>query len=224
MACSVSDLVPLRQARITTTPTRTAKPTFTATATATPTLVPSLTPTPSNTPTDTPPPTDTPLPSDTPSPTLTPSITPTPSPTIRPTATRRPPPTRTPVPVPTKTPPPPFTIAIVKGYPDCTGYAAVTGIVKHANGSPYPGVAVGVWSTTWAGAVGTSKADGRFDVLLSGMPFGGYQVAVVRLETCGQLNGLETAIQCQRLSNVKDVTVTENCNLNRRTDLEITGP
>ncbi len=227
LACSASDLVPQRGASITATPSRTPKPTFTATATATPTLMPSLTPTPSNTPTNTPPPTDTPLPSDTPTVTLTPTVTSTPPPTVPPTATRRPPaprPTNTRVPVPTNTPAPAFRVAIVTGRPDCTGFAAVTGTVKHSNGSPYPGVAVGVWSPTWVGAVGISKADGKFDVLLSGLPFGEYEVAVVKPDTCAQQDGVTTAIECQRLSNITEVSVTENCRLNRVTELSVTGP
>jgi len=224
MACSASNLVPQRHSRITTTPTRTPKPTFTASATATSTLVPSATPTPSQTPTDTPPPTDTPLPSDTPLPTLTPTETLTPSPTVPPTARPRPRPTNTPVPKPTNTPAPPFKVAIVRGYPHCGGYAGVTGIVKHANGSPFAGVSVGVWSPTWVGSVGISNADGKFDIPLTNVPFGEYQVAVVKQETCAQEYGLPTAIQCQRLSNVMKITVTENCNVNRVTELAITGP
>jgi hypothetical protein len=116
-------------------------------------------------------------------------------------------------------------VTIVKGYPNCaSGYAAVTGFVKHASGSPYPGVAVGVWSSTWVGALGISEANGKFDVLLSGKPFGEYQVAVVKQDTCAQQDGVTTAIQCQRLSNVVKVSVTENCNLNRVTELLVTGP
>jgi hypothetical protein len=227
LACSASDLVPVRQARITNTPTRTPKPTFTPAATATNTLVPSPTPSPSHTPTVTPVPTDTPLPTDTPAPTLTPSITPTPQPTVPPTATRRPPtprPPNTPVPQPTKTPAPPFSVSIVRGYPHCGGYAGVTGYVKHGNGAPYPGVSVGVWSPLWVGAVGTSGADGKFDVPLTNVPFGDYQVAVIKLDTCAQQDGLPTAIQCQRLSNVTKISVTENCNVNRVTELAVTGP
>lgn len=227
LACSAADLVPQRQARITATATRTPKPTFTATATATSTLVPSLTPTPSNTPTNTPPPTDTPLPSDTPPPSMTPTETLTPSPTVPPTATRRPAaprPTNTRVPPPTETPAPAFTVTIARGYPHCGGYAGVTGLVKHGNGSPFPGVAVGVWSPTWVGAVSPSKPDGKFDIPLTNVPYGEYQVAVVKLDTCAQQDGQPTAIQCQRLSNVAKVTVTEDCKVNRVTELAIVGP
>lgn len=221
LACSASNLLPLRQAAITSTATRTPKPTFTAPPTATNTLAPSLTPSPSSTPTNTP------LPTDTPPPSLTPTETLTPSPTIPPTATRRPPtprPTNTPVPVPTQTSAPPFSVKIVRGIARCDGFAAVTGTAQHFNKAPYPGVAVGVWSSTWAGAVGISKADGKFDILLSNMPFGEYQVAVVKLETCGEQNGLPTAIDCQLLSNTVKVSVTENCNVNRVTELAVYGP
>jgi hypothetical protein len=230
LACSLSQLVPERQSRVTSTATRTPKPTFTATSTPTRTPVPTLTPTPSNTPTNTPVPTDTPIPTDTPVPTLTPSDTPTLPPTDTPTATTRPTarptrrPTNTPIPPPTKVPPPPFTGSIIRGYSHCGGYAGVTGQVKHGNGSPFPDVAVGVWSGTWVGAVSVSQSDGKFDVPLTNVPYGEYQVAVVKLDTCAQQDGRPTAIQCQRLSNVVKVTVTEDCNVNRVTEVGFTGP
>jgi hypothetical protein len=97
-------------------------------------------------------------------------------------------------------------------------------MVKHAGGSPYPGVAVGVWSPTWVGAVGISQADGKFDVPLTNVPPGEYSVAVVRLETCAQQDGQPTAIECQRLSNVLKVTKTEHCNVNQVTEVSFQGP
>jgi len=231
VACSVPQFLPRRQARITATPTRTPKPTFTATVTPTNTLPPTATPTPTNTATPTPVPTDTPPPTETPTPTLSPTITDTPPPsptasaTIRPTPrpTRRP--TNTPVPRPTNTPPPPFTGNIIRGYPHCGGYAGVTGHVLHANGSPYPGVAIGVWGDIWQGRVRVSEADGKFEVPLSDLSPGHYKVAVVKLETCSLRDGLPTAVDCQKLSNViTGVTFTEDCNVNRVTEIEFRGP
>jgi len=243
VACSLSQLGPEKQGRTTLLPpvaTRTPKPTFTATATWTPTLAPTNTPTPTSTSTPTPlptntlPPTNTPPPTDTPvstaTPTLIPTLTDTPPPTHTPTATvkptpkPKPSPTKTPTPKPTNTPPPPFTGKIVRGHPHCGGYAGVTGLTKHANGAGYPGVAVGVWGGAWGGRVSISEADGKYEVPLSDLPPGHYFVAVVRLETCGQRDGQPTAIDCQRLSNVLEVTVTEFCEVNRVTEVDFTGP
>jgi hypothetical protein len=100
----------------------------------------------------------------------------------------------------------------------------VTGMVKHAGGAPYPGVAIGVWSNAWVGRVGISQADGKFDVPLTDLPPGGFSVAVVRLESCPQQDGQATAIDCQRLSNVLKITVTEDCNVNKVTEVEFSGP
>jgi hypothetical protein len=85
-------------------------------------------------------------------------------------------------------------------------------------------VAVGVWSNLWAGRVGVSEADGKVEVTLSDLPPGHYKVAVVKLQTCGQRDGQPTAVDCQRLSNVVEVTVTEYCEVNRVTDMEFWGP
>ncbi len=229
-ACSLSQLVPTREARTTATPTRTLQPTFTATVTPTRTQTPSATPPPTNTATPTPRPTNTPLPTDTPPPTLTPTETLTPLPsntptqTPKPTARPKPKPSKTPVPKPTSPPPPPFTGSIVRGYPHCGGYSGVTGQVKHGNGAPYPGVAVAVWSNTWVGAVTTSQPDGKFELSLNNVPVGHYKVAVVKLDTCEKQGDLATGISCQRLSNVIEVTKTEDCNVNRVTELDFTGP
>jgi len=217
LACSLSELRPERQAGLSATPTRTPKPTFTATSTATRTLTPSPTPTPSNTPTSTPVATDTPIPTDTPTPTLSPTITVTPLPSNTPTATavptRRPTsrPTTRPTPRPTNTPAPPFVGRIVGGSARCDGYTAVTGFVKHADGSAYPGVAVGVWSDAWEGRVTTSLPDGKYDLSLGGVPPGTFKVAVVRLETCGQREGAPTAMDCAVRSNIISVVTTEQC-------------
>lgn len=97
-------------------------------------------------------------------------------------------------------------------------------MVEHANGAPYPGVAVGVWGNKWAGRVGISESSGKFEVPLSDVPPAHYFVAVVRLETCELRNGQPTAIDCQRLSNVLEVTKTEDCNVNRVSEVEFTGP
>lgn len=232
-ACSLSQLDPRQATLVTVAPTRTPQPTYTATSTGTATFTPSPTPMPSNTPTATQPPTatpvptDTPKPTDTPSPTLSPTASDTPSPTPVPTDTRRPaprPPTQTPVPQPTKTPPPPFTGTIIRGHPNCGGYAGVTGRVKHGNGSPYPGVAVGVWSSSWSGAVRVSDADGKYEVPLTNLPPGQFMIAVVKLETCSEIDGQPTASGCQRLSKPIEFTITEDCNVNKVTEIDFTGP
>jgi hypothetical protein len=233
LACSISQLRPERQASVTATPSRTPKPTFTATATATHTLTPSPTPTPSNTPTNTPIATNTPLPTDTPPPTLTPTNTATPLPTNTPRPTTRPTsrptrgPTAVPTPGPTKPPPLPFSGTIVRGDTHCGGYRGVTGFVKHANGSVYPGVSIGVWSDAWSGQATTSEASGKYEVPLANVPPGKFKVAVVRLETCNQQDGRPTAADCQRLSNVIEVTITENCTgagANQVSTVDFTGP
>jgi hypothetical protein len=101
----------------------------------------------------------------------------------------------------------------------------VTGYVRHASGDPYAGVAVGVWSDSWKGRVGISEADGKYEVSLSDLPPGHYKVAVVKLQTCGQLDGRPTAVDCQFLSNIiTGVTVTEFCDVNRVTDIDFYGP
>jgi len=233
VACSFSQLSAQRQARITATPTRTPKPTFTASATPTRTLTPSPTPLPTNTPTNTPIATDTPLPTDTPPPTLTATNTPLPAPTAVPTATRRPTarptarPARTATPKPTKPPAPSFQLDIVRGSTQCSGYRAVTGFVKHANGSPYPGVAIGVWNDAWQGRVAVSEASGKFDLNLTDVAVGKFKVAAVRLETCGQADGQPTASNCKLISNVREVTTTEKCEgagANQVTEVKVTGP
>ncbi len=238
-ACSLAQLGSQKQASVTSTPTRTPKPTFTPTATATTTLTPSPSPRPTDTPTQTPVPTntpvstDTPLPTDTPPPTLTPTITDTPRATDTPTATPRPTarptrrPTKVPTPAPTKPPPPPFTGTVVRGYTQCSGYLGVTGRVLHANGAPYPDVAVGVWSNAWQGRVSVSEGDGKYELPLSDVPTGTFTVAVVRLETCGQRDGQPTAVDCQRISNVVSVTTTDNCTgagANQVTEVDFRGP
>ncbi|MGD9316753.1 MAG: hypothetical protein PVG56_07970 [Anaerolineae bacterium] len=112
----------------------------------------------------------------------------------------------------------------MRGYPHCGGYAGVTGTVLRANGDPFPGVAVGVWGGTWDGEVRVSQADGKYDIPLTNVPYGRYQVAIVRVETCEQRDGLPTAVNCQRRSNVVDITVTEFCEVNRVTEVEFRGP
>jgi hypothetical protein len=145
--------------------------------------------------------------------------------TPKPTNTPKAKPTSTPVRKPTNTPPPPFSGTIVRNYPHCGGYAGVTGHVFHGNGAPYAGAAVGVWSDTWQGRVGVSEADGKYDVPLTDVPPGHFRVAVVKLDTCVLLDGQPTAVNCKRLSNViSDVTVTEDCTVNRVTEIDFRGP
>lgn len=97
----------------------------------------------------------------------------------------------------------------------------------HASGAPYPGVAVGVWSDAWQGRVSVSEGDGKFELPLSDVPPGTFRVAVVRLETCGQRDGLPTAVDCQRRSNEVPVTTTEDCtgaDANQVTEVDFRGP
>lgn len=56
------------------------------------------------------------------------------------------------------------------------------------------------------------------------MPFGSYEVAAVKLDTCAQQGGQATAVDCQRLSNVVKVTVTEDCKVNRVSEVDFSGP
>jgi hypothetical protein len=98
----------------------------------------------------------------------------------------------------------------------------------HANGDPHPNVYVGVWADAWEGLVsGPSKADGKYDVNLGGIPPGKFKVAVVRLESCTQREGYSTAVYCERLSNVVEVTTTANCtgdNAVQAPQVNFTGP
>jgi hypothetical protein len=233
MACSLSDLGPRQQASTTATPTRTPRPTFTPTVTATRTLMPTDTPTATPRPSNTPIPSDTPPPSNTPTQTAIPTITETPPPSATPTATRRPTarptrrPTTPPTPRPTRTPPPPFSGTIVRGDTNCGGYAGVTGYVRHANGDPYPGVAIGVWTDIWQGRVAVSEPDGKYEITLSDLPPGTFRVAAVRLQTCSQRDGLPTAVDCQRISNITNISVTEKCTgagANQVTTIDFSGP
>jgi len=151
-----------------------------------------------------------------PTPTLPPTSTPqpplvTPAPTV--TAKRQPAATRvkTATPSPSTTPAPPFIGKFVDGGSRCDGFALVTGFVTHAGKTPYPGVAVGVWSDVWYGEVATTEASGKFDLLLSGKPVGKYYVAVVKPGTCAQVAGLTAVRTCQRRSNVLEATLTAKC-------------
>jgi hypothetical protein len=233
--------LPVRQAREAATVTQTAQPTsvamgqptFTATAqpTFTTTALPSDTPAPSATrpPTLTPEPTL--APTDTPSPTLTATAAPTSTPTPRPrtaTPSQKPPtPTRKPAPKPTQTPAPPFAGRVVSNTPRCDGYVAVWGYVKHRDNSPYPGVSIGVWSDPWEGQVLQSEGSGKWDLQLGGLPRGKYYVAVVEASTCGWKPDGLAARDCRRLSNVLEVTTTEECSgpsANQVTEVLFTVP
>lgn len=97
----------------------------------------------------------------------------------------------------------------------------------HANGAPYPGVAVGVWSDAWQGRVSVSEDSGKYELSLSDVPAGTFQIAVVRLETCSQRDGLPTAVDCQRVSAVIRVATTDNCtgtDANQVTEVDFRGP
>jgi hypothetical protein len=240
LACSLSQPGLLKEARVSPTPTRTPRPTYTTTPTQMPTPTFSATPIPSPTPTasPTPLPTNTPLPSPLPTETLppTPDVTstqtpvPTPlgtaTPTVRPTRspTRRP--TNTPVPQPTNTPPPPFTGNVVIGYANCS-WNGVEGVVSHAGGGGYGDVAVGVWSDEWWGSVTTTEPSGKFSLPLRNVPLGTFWVAVVQWETCGQHGDSRSAVECNRLSNRVEITITEHCKgpgASNSAVIEFTGP
>lgn len=104
----------------------------------------------------------------------------------------------------------------------------MTGLVRHAGGAPYPGVAVGVWSDGWAGHVTVSEANGKYEIPLTGLPPGKYRVAVVRIETCSEQDGRTTAANCTLLSNiVGDVITTQYCQgegANQVTEIDFAGP
>jgi hypothetical protein len=115
----------------------------------------------------------------------------------------------------------------MRGYTNCD-YAGVTGLVKHADGSPLPGVAVGVWSDTWEGKVSVSEASGKYDVGLAGIPPGMFKAAVVKLDSCSQQDGRVTAKDCKFLSNlVSGIVITEQCQgegANQVTEVDFVGP
>jgi hypothetical protein len=104
----------------------------------------------------------------------------------------------------------------------------VTGLVKRANGAPYSGVAVGVWSDAWVGHVSVSEPNGKYELPLSGLPPGTFRVAVVKQDTCSQQDGRTTASNCVVLSNIiENVTTTENCEgdgANQVTEIDFVGP
>ena len=198
--------------------TRTPKPTFTATATPTRTARPSSTPTakdmptPTATQTNTPPPTATP----TQTPTNTATLEPTSMPTAEPTATRKPtplpttaPPGPTDTPAPTNTPAPPFSGTVVDRTKNC-GTKGVWGYVEHENGTPYPGIRVGVWSDGWAGRLSTpAEADGKYTLVLNDLPAGEFKVVVVEPDTCSTEGGELAAAHCDHLSEPITVALNE---------------
>lgn len=104
----------------------------------------------------------------------------------------------------------------------------MTGVVRHANGAPYPGVAVGVWSDAWSGHVSVSEPSGKYELPLSGLPPGTFKVAVVKQDTCGQQDGRITADNCVRLSNtLPNIITTAHCageGANQVTEIDFAGP
>lgn len=158
MGCSLG---PIGAARVTATPTKTARPLFTATLTPMASPVPTETPLPTNTPV---PPTDTPWPTETPQPTATPLPTETPLPPTEeavPTETPVPPtdtpapPTNTPQPAATNTPAPPTAtpkpkvdfrvqeiVAFEDGSLSKSGLHNVYITVVDAGGAPLDGIIV----------------------------------------------------------------------------------
>ena len=104
----------------------------------------------------------------------------------------------------------------------------MTGLVKHASGAPFGGVAVGVWSDAWAGRVSVTESNGKYELPLTDVPPGTFRVAVVKLETCSQQGGQPTASNCQMISNiVGGVSTTAHCqgaDANQVTEIEFVGP
>mgnify|MGYP001049925150 CR=1 FL=1 len=103
----------------------------------------------------------------------------------------------------------------------------MTGAVVHSNGTAYGGVAIGVWSAEWRGAVTTSEPNGKFEIPLNNVPPGSFHVAVVKLETCGHRDGDPTARDCERLSNVVDMVTTAHCQGDgavQVTEMDFVGP
>jgi len=84
-------------------------------------------------------------------------------------------------------------------------------LVKNRGGAPLADVAVGVWSSEWDGRVAVSEVSGKYSLQLLGLPPGEFQVAVVRLDTCGQRDGQPTAAGCERLSSIVRVTMSTEC-------------
>ena len=234
-------ILPVRQGRVAATATQTRQPTSvamgqpTSTATGRPTFTATVLPSDTPAPTATRPPTSTPAPTlaptDTPSPTLTITPAPTSTPTPRPrtaTPTQKPAtPTQKPRPKPTQTPAPPFAGRIVSNTARCDGFVAVIGYVTHRDNSSYPGVSIGVWSDPWEGDVFQSEGTGKWDRQLGALPRGKYYVAVVEASTCGWKPDGLAAADCRRLSNVLEVTTTEECTgagANQVTEVLFTGP
>lgn len=109
--------------------------------------------------------------------------------------------------MPTSTPVLPFTGSVLGSTPNC-GTMGVWGYVKIENGSPYPGVIIGVWTDAWDGRVSApSEADGKYTVLLTDLPAGTFRVAVVDVGTCSLHDGVPTARGCDRLSEPVEVTL-----------------
>ena len=215
----------------TATPSQTPAPSPTATSTHTVSATPTATPTATRTPTRTP--TRTARPTATPSPTPTSTSTSAPTATPKPTSTRAPKPKasataiRIPPPSPSPRPQPAFNGSVTARIRRCDGFRGVTGWVRHADGSPYPGVAVGVWSGGWAGLVRVSEGNGKYDVISGGLGEGRFNVAVVQLETCSLVDGQPAANTCRPRSNVVTATITAGCegpDDNQVTEVVFVGP
>jgi hypothetical protein len=72
--------------------------------------------------------------------------------------------------------------------------------------------------------VAISEVDGKYDLTLTDVPFGPYQVAAVKLQTCTSRDGQTTAVDCVKISNIVEVAVTEDCNVNRVSVVDFIGP
>ena len=72
-----------------------------------------------------------------------------------------------------------------------------------------------------------SEDSGKYELPLSDVPAGTFTVAVVKLETCSQVDGQATAVDCQRISNEIPVATTDNCtgaDANQVTEVDFRGP
>jgi hypothetical protein len=99
--------------------------------------------------------------------------------------------------------------------------------VTHGSGDPYAGAAIGVWTNDWPGRVVQSEPSGKYSVNLADPGAGDYKVAVVRLETCPWQGELQTAVDCEKLSNLVSFVITEHCEgpgASNVTKVDFTGP
>ena len=99
--------------------------------------------------------------------------------------------------------------------------------MTHGNGDPYAGAAIGVWTDQWPGRVVQSEPSGKYSLNLADPGAADYRVAVVRLETCPWQGELQTAVDCEKMSNLVAFTITAHCQgsgASNVTQVDFTGP